>query len=156
MSDDLRAELARWGVAFGSPRRTTLRSLGFTTDGELSALQAVRVTRQQGATPDRLFQVDLAADGPHLWKVILSGFVSANRVLTERNGLLLSIGLSVALPWWEERTRWLHGGLAALKGEDRSPVAWPGGFAVSLHQTPAPANAVHLTITYRGRKPRHG
>ncbi len=156
MSGDLRAELARWGVAFTPPRRVTLRSLGFTTEGELSAVSAARAIRQQGATPDALFQVELAGNGTHLWRVGLTSFVSTNRVLTERNGLLMSIGLSLALPWWGERTRWLVDGLRALKGDDYSPVAWPGDYAVRLHRTPDPVSAVHLTILYRGRNIARG
>jgi len=152
VSRDLCRELGRWGVVFGPPRRVTLREVGYRTDGEYSDLRTVRCMRQIGATSDSLFQVDLAGDGGNLWKATFTGFVSANPTLTERNGLLLSIGLSTALPWWDGRVRWLIDGLHTLAEGRCSSVAWPGAFAVRLHQAPSPVNTVHLTIVYQGRR----
>lgn len=151
MSGDIRKELMRWGVRFTPPRRMNLRSLGFDTHGELSAVTSQEVVRQLGATTDRLFQSDLASAGPHLVQVILTSYLPPVRLIVERNALLMSIGLSVLLPWWDQRAGWLTAGLHTLAQGTTSPVAWPGQFAVHLHQTPGPASAVHLTIRYRGK-----
>lgn len=152
MSHDLRRGLAQWGVQFSRPKRVTLHSIGFTAEGELSAASSREVVRQLGATKDTLFQVDLAFDERRLWRAIVTSVVSGDRVLTERNGYLMSIALSLAVPWWEARTGWLVDGLRALRSSVYSPVAWPGEMAVSLHRTPEPVNGVHLTITYRGKE----
>lgn len=127
------AELARWGVPLGARVRVM--------KGEHAGLWA-----QQGRAADGRFLVGLRTDDAGaVRRLTLTGLLTPEPRLVERNGLLMQVAVGVALPGWPW-AEWLTTGLVRLGREpDVAPVAFGDGWAIGLVRGEAPA-AVHLTI----------